>query len=154
MMSQLVLRSDGRPEGVDVVANPGNAPSISFENRDAGVYIPRLGSQDFIRLAVRALQRGWEVERFEILDSTQSSVGESREHEVSEAIATAASIGGITAAVSLLTTSYPTFSVSGVELVASDDTSVILRRGGVLLTDEGASPKSFIEDIWRPSRVA
>jgi hypothetical protein len=155
MVSQLIVKDSDVPEEIelDVIDNPHNQPSITFEDKAHGQHIPRLGSQDLIRIASDAIRHGWELERFEIVDVTHSYLEEERELEVSMTLSSQLLSEGVAAALVTLMDRFPTFSVSGVELVDNRDRAVILRRGGVIVADAGADPLEFLQLLWRRLRL-
>jgi hypothetical protein len=155
MVSQLIVKDSVASDEfeLNVVENPLNQPSIAFEDKAHGQHIPRLGSQDLIRIASDAVRHGWELERFEIVDVTHSYLDEEREWEVSTALSSMIVSEGVAAALVTLIDRFPSFSVSGVELVDPQDRAVILRRGGVIVADEGADPLEFLRLLWRRLRL-
>jgi hypothetical protein len=148
-MNQIVIRDDPRGPHVELLENDSSKSPLNFEDLAHGRHVPRLGSQDLLQIAQEAEDVGWDVERFEIVDTTDSSVDEERESEVSTVLSAALSEGGAAAALTALMSRFPTFSVAGVELVGGDNLAVTLRRGGVVVADRGYESTGLVRLLER-----
>lgn len=149
MPSQVVMKGarSGAPEFL-TVDNPENQRPIAFENRADDLRIPRFGSQDLAGLADVASHSGYQVEEFEIVDSSLNPLSDSDQHEVSVILLEALSRGGAEEVIRVLVEDFPSFRIEGVDLVTKDDDSIVLRRNGVAEIQQGASAKQLLSYAW------
>lgn len=156
MLGQIVVRNPLSPNpNIDFLENPRSKPSISFQKSLEDVYIPRLGSQDLVRVAAFAILQGWEVDRFELEDDvTENALEGSASDQISEELIDHLVHDSWTRVVEDLIERFPTFSIVGVELVRQDDLALTLRRNGVVDVEEGISPVELISSAWRQLKIA
>jgi hypothetical protein len=149
MASQVIMKASGHsaPEFF-MVDNPENRKPASFEDRNANIRIPRFGSHDLAGLAAIATSLGFEIEEFEIVDSSMNALPEKQQRKVSKRLRKALTQGGGTEVVRVLLDEYPTFRIDGIDVLTKDHSSFVLRRNGVAVVEAGVSPREFLASAW------
>lgn len=149
------MRIDGGAPSFETADNPDSRAPISFEDRRHGVRIPRLGSQDILRIAEFAVRDGYTVNGFQLGDSMLSPVAESLGEKVSKQLLKRLRRGESAADVDdFLADEWPTLAVIGVELTTPNLGSARLQRQGVLSGSADWSPIPFLTNAWRAVRFS
>ncbi|QCR39670.1 hypothetical protein C1N74_03995 [Microbacterium sp. SGAir0570] len=153
---QVILKYTGVDGGpiLRLVDNPTNLPPIAFEETGRG-RIPRLGSQDLLRLAAYAKEHGWDVDKLELADVNLDPIeDEKEESRIQRQLVGALTGQGANAAVQLLLSKYPYLTVLGVHFVGPNHRGFVIRRNGVTQAEQGASPIDLVRPAWEALRLA
>lgn len=155
MVQQVLMRIDGGAPTFETADNPNSRAPISFEDRSHGVRIPRLGSQDILRIAEFAVRNGYTVNGFQLGDSILTPVAEQLGEKVSKQLVKRLRRGESAADVDdFLGEEWPSLAVIGVELTTPSLGSARLQRQGVLSGPADWSPIPFLTNAWRAVRFS
>jgi hypothetical protein len=149
VVSQVVmLREPSGSLRFSSVDNPGNKRPTAFENRDAGVFIPRLGSQDLLDIALWASRTGYHVDLIDFADDSMNRLDETVNEEVSARVMQVLLEQGTDAALDLLDAEFSGHSVIGVHLTDGELDSIMVGRSGVVWADDDVSVVEFFSRAW------
>lgn len=155
MVQQVLMRIDGGAPSFETTDNPGSRAPMSFEDPSHGVRIPRLGSQDILRIAEFAARTGYHLDGFQLGDSTLTPVGEALGERVSKQLVKRLRRGETAADVDdYLAAEWPTLAVIGVVLTTPALGTARLQRQGVLSGPSDWSPKEFLTNAWQAVRFS
>lgn len=156
MVTQVVLRALDEPGPVFfAIDNPLNLPPIRLQREyPRPVRLPRFGSQDLASVAAFAETHGFQLEIFEIVDESMSILGDIEQEAVSGKLLEALRSGGSDAVMHRLQADFPTLGIIGIELIDEDQNSLVLRRNGILVTDDSPQATSFLSQAWRALHFA
>lgn len=150
MVQQVVMRLDGGTPTFETQENPLSKAPLSFEDASHGLRIPRLGTQDILRIAEFAVSSGFALDGFQVSDRTMTSVQDPLASKVSRELVRALTNGVPAADVEdLLLERWPSLSVTGVTLTTPDHRTARLQRQGVFWAPSGWSPIRFLGDAWQ-----
>ncbi|MFJ3490693.1 hypothetical protein [Leifsonia aquatica] len=149
MVQQMVMRLGTTDPVIALEDNPLDKSPIDFQDLEKGRRVPRLGSQDILRIAEYALSIGWRVERFQIADRTLTPVQGREESKASKALLRWLAEAGAAAAATYFTTEWPSYFVTGVQIAAPDHRILQLRRQGVVWVPESWETEAFLSGAWR-----
>lgn len=156
MLTQVVVHfmASAEPE-LMILENPSGVASISFQEAQDDYYVPRLGTQDLLKLAHYAAHHGWEIDKLELQDSvTAASLDEQDEERISESILRHLGSESLTRLIEYFIDRFPTVNVIGVEFVREDHRAVTLRRNGVAIAEDGVSPLEVLSPAWHQLQLA
>lgn len=149
------MRIDGGAPSFETTDNPNSRAPMSFEDASHGVRIPRLGSQDILRIAEFALHNRYTLNNFQLGDSKLTPVAESLGDKVSKQLVKRLRRGESAADVDdFLANEWPSLAVIGVELTTPSLGSARLQRQGVLSGPADWSPTAFLTNAWQAVRFS
>lgn len=154
MVQQVVMLLDGPAPEFEVRENPLNQAPLSFEDLDSGRRIPRLGSQDILRIAEFALSTGFSVDYLQIADRALTTLPEELAKPVSKRLLRTLKEHGAVAAAVRFQNEWPSYFVTGVFMTTPDNTSLRLLREGVAWNPSNWSVRRFLSDAWRAVRFS
>lgn len=149
MVQQVLMRFTGDAPSFETTDNPDSRAPITFEDASHGVRIPRLGTQDILRIAEFALRNGYRLDGFQIGDGALAPVQEPLAGKVSRQLVKRFGKGANAADVdAYLVDEWPSMSVLGVILTTPQMGTARLQRQGVVSAPSGWSPTSFLAKAW------
>jgi len=147
MQQVLMHRAGTAPPRFELRENPRNQASLSFEDADAGVRVPRLGSQDLLAIARYAADVGFRIDGFIIEDHTLTPVPIEETDELSEKLVNILAQNGAFAAALFLDDEFG-FYVTGVRLTSADLRSFTLLREGATRSPAESHLEDFLARAW------
>ncbi|WIB63742.1 hypothetical protein [Curtobacterium sp. MCBD17_040] len=147
MQQVLMHRAGTATPRFELRENPRNQAPLSFEDAEAGVRVPRLGSQDLLAIARYAADVGFHIDGFIIEDHTLSPVPTEETDELSETLVNILARDGAFAAALFLDDEFG-FYVTGVRLTSADLRSFTLLREGVTRSPAETHLEDFLARAW------
>lgn len=146
---QLLLRGPERTSAeLDLVENRTGAPSASFEDITHGIRVPRFGGASLLKAAARALARGYQVRKFELVGADRAAIREiDSERVISDQLVDALERSGPSGVQGLLRHDYQSYLVCGVEMYSTTTRVVTLRRNGVMVGADDEKLWVFIHAV-------
>ncbi len=155
MVQQVLMRIDGGAPSFETADNPNSRAPMSFEDKSHGVRIPRLGSQDILRIAEFALHNRYHLNGFQLGDWRLTPVAEPLGDKVSRQLVKRLKRGDSAADVDdYLAEEWPSLAVIGVEFTTPNLGAARLQRQGVLSGPEDWSPTAFLANAWQAVRFS
>ncbi|MCS3442200.1 hypothetical protein [Microbacterium phyllosphaerae] len=153
MVQQVLMRLDGGTPTFETHDNQAGRSPLSFEDVEHGLRIPRLGSQDILRIAEYASGAGYHIDSFQLSDHTLTHVAEPLAGKVSKKLVKRLNAGVSAADVEdLLREEWPGLIITGVMLTTPEHSTASLQRQGVFWSPAGWSPTRFLSDAWQVIR--
>lgn len=154
MVNQLVMNVTGGDPAFSLQGNPNNISPLKFERPNDGVYVPRLGSPDIVRLANFASSKGYRLENFKFATANAKRIDSATEKDLSKQLISTLKARGLRGALDLLDTDLQDYIVLGVKLVDPKMNAATIQRHGVVEKETGSSIIDLLAKAWTPLRLA
>ena len=133
----------------ETIATDGQTRPLEFEDVDEGVRVPRFGSDDLLYIADYAAAAGYLLDGFFLAGRHGSTLDEHEQAEISAGILEHLHSSDARFAAATLAKDFPGYYVTGVRLTTPEMHTVILRRLGVVETDDPSAVVSFLAAAWK-----
>jgi len=145
--------SQSHEERLDLLPNPDAlTPRTVAEQLEHG-RAPRLASPDISKLAQFAVEQGYHLARFQLVDQHLDLLREPDQSYISNLLVERFVADGIYGLSLALEREFPGVYLNGLELYLPHGVRLDVRRRGVLFSNDQQAALSFMRDAWKEARL-